>query len=94
MCVCVCEGERERVLNTKVGMKIMCTTFKLLNVAPGMFFPYPPSSDTVHLHQDHWCSSQSSAFNTKAVQNGRRCGRKYKAGVVNEYLTAEGTRLI
>ena len=85
-CVCVCErerereGERERILNTKVGTKIMCTTFKLLNVAPGMFFPYAPSSDTVHLNQDNWCSSQSSASNTEALQNGGLCRRKYKAG--------------
>jgi len=37
-------------------------------------WPYAPDSDTVHLCQAHWCSSQSGMFNTMALQNGGYCG--------------------
>ena len=50
-------------------------------VVNGSFLPYPPDSDTVHLRQDHWCSSQSRAINTVATQNGGSRGRTYYAGI-------------
>jgi len=38
---------------------------------------YPSDSDTVQLHHDHRCSSQSRAFNTLAVQLADVVGRTY-----------------
>lgn len=47
-----------------------------------MSLPYPPDSDTVHLHQHHWCSNQSRPFNTVT--------RTMKSMVI-EFLTADGS---
>ena len=53
-------------INKGISMKVMPPTLFLLNKAPGSFLPYPPDSDSVQLHHDHWCSSQSCALNTTA----------------------------
>jgi len=60
---------------------------------PVKLLTYPPSSDTVQLHQDHWCSSQSRGFNTVAVQSNGRHGRTYKAESGNwiSYYDRENT---
>jgi hypothetical protein len=52
----------------------------------GSFLPYPQDSDTVHLRQDHWCSSQSRAVNTVAMQNGGTLGLHTTQELVTEFL--------
>ena len=50
---------------------------------PAGFLPYPLDRNNAKFHQDLRCFSQSRAFNTAAVQNGRPCGCIYKAECVN-----------
>jgi hypothetical protein len=51
-----------------VGMKVIPPIFPL-KVVSGRSLSYLPDREMVQLHQDHWCSSQSHAFNTVSVQN-------------------------
>jgi hypothetical protein len=44
---------------------------------PGNLLPQPLNSETVQLHLDHWCSSQSCTLNTGAVKNGGCFGHTY-----------------
>jgi hypothetical protein len=45
----------------------MSPTLLHLNGVPRSFLPYPPDGNSIQLHQDHWCSSQSRALNTIAT---------------------------
>lgn len=60
----------------KVSTTIMSLVF-LLNGVPGNLLPQPLNSETVQLHLDHWCSSQSCTLNTGAVKNGGCFGHTY-----------------
>jgi hypothetical protein len=48
----------------------------------------------IKIHQDHWCSSQSHAFNIVTVQIDRSSGHAYYAKSVVEFLAAEDCSLI
>jgi len=55
------------------------------------FLPYPPTSNTLHLHQDHGCSSQSvTCVQQSTVQKADVVDVRTRHRVVTEFLTAEG----
>jgi hypothetical protein len=54
---------------------------------------HPLNSETVQLHLDHWCSSQSCTLNTGAVKNGDVLDIHTRLQVVTEFPTMESSRL-
>lgn len=54
-----------------ISMKIMSPSLFISIRAPASFLPYPPDSDSVQLHQNHWCSIQSRALNARATMKTR-----------------------
>ena len=58
------------------------------------FLPYPPTGNTLHLHQDHGCSSQSvTCVQQRTVHKAVVVDVRSRHRVVTEFLTGEGCSL-